>query len=238
MGKRARLEIGTFEKEGPEQNRALYPGVYRSDSDDREGEKGLDKLGDIRPFTDIERDSREVDLRDQIRLPPVRDQDETACCSAFALAALLEVWAHEDFGKALNLASGWMHGCVGERQFNQSIHFPVLGKRIIDENIPCLSANFLDWRDVTCDRDGCLIAPKITPMKKNYTSNIVKKLLFYGQPLVTGMFYNEDFEEWSTSASYVIELGEQQYEHAILLIGYDEENWICRNSFGSDWGGS
>ncbi len=48
-----------------------------------------------------------------------------------------------------------------------------------------------------------------------------------------------DASDWQLYKSGIFECGETkkgQINHAVLLVGYDEEAWIVKNSWGNKWG--
>jgi C1A family cysteine protease len=46
-------------------------------------------------------------------------------------------------------------------------------------------------------------------------------------------------EKWFKYASGVLDTCDQEgegYKHAMVIVGYDDKNWIIKNSWGPDWG--
>ncbi len=56
-------------------------------------------------------------------------------------------------------------------------------------------------------------------------------------PIVAGFMVFEDFQDY-TEGVYDHTTGAMLGGHAVLIVGYDaqEEYWICKNSWGADWG--
>ena len=65
----------------------------------------------------------------------------------------------------------------------------------------------------------------------------MKKWIASKGPVVTSMYCDESF---LNHRGEVYETGSQKYlgVHAVCCIGYDDgrQAWLCKNSFGPDWG--
>jgi len=70
----------------------------------------------------------------------------------------------------------------------------------------------------------------------------VKDSLAQGKPVVVGIVLYSEFMGQSARETGEIPLpgygSQQQGNHAVLVVGYndDEQRWICRNSWGWNWG--
>jgi hypothetical protein len=67
------------------------------------------------------------------------------------------------------------------------------------------------------------------------TINKAKSALLKG-PIMTGMEVYTDFYDVSSEAVYKHISGEFVGNHAICVVGFDAEGWICKNSWGTGWG--
>jgi C1A family cysteine protease len=61
-----------------------------------------------------------------------------------------------------------------------------------------------------------------------------------GAPIIAGIEVYETFCSQETARTGVVALPRHSEQrlgtHACLICGYTADNWICRNSFGPDWG--
>jgi len=70
----------------------------------------------------------------------------------------------------------------------------------------------------------------------------LKDSLAQGKPFIVGIGLYAGFKDEEAKETGNIPLPEQGEKrldnHAILVVGYDDDNeqWICRNSWGEDWG--
>lgn len=189
-------------------------------------------------FPEPERTWPPIDLRNYLDFPRVRDQKKTQCCSAFSLAGLLETWQLNDLGRKIELATGWMHSCIGGKPLKNPVHFDTLGKALAGRKIPKITPQYPNWWDTNCTRPGFVLAPNIMELEKPYSRNQVRAMITHGQPVATGMDINRDFLDWDSSKPYETQSGHQVGTHAVIILGFDNDYWICRNSYGTDWGGA
>jgi len=72
--------------------------------------------------------------------------------------------------------------------------------------------------------------------------NIIKNWLNIGYPIVVAIEVFDEFESQQVAKTGVVPMptatSNCQGGHAILVVGYDDSKhwWICRNSWGKDWG--
>lgn len=68
----------------------------------------------------------------------------------------------------------------------------------------------------------------------------IKKALVGNHPVVAGITVYDSFESDSAAATGKIPLPKPTESalggHAIVVVGYTTSDWICRNSWGVDWG--
>jgi C1A family cysteine protease len=96
-------------------------------------------------------------------------------------------------------------------------------------------------RDSSCNQ-ACGNWREVTRMVNSYTrvSQTVaslKSALYTRGPINVGMMVYTDFSYYS-SGIYQYTYGQQEGGHAVLIVGYDDdqEYFIVKNSWGSDWG--
>ena len=103
-----------------------------------------------------------------------------------------------------------------------------------DDTIPC-DNKCPEWRDLLVGIDGY---HKVS----SNVSVIQSALIEYG-PLPCTMYVYEDFYPNYTGGVYQYTWGDFVFGHCIAIVGYDntwggedEGYWICKNSWGTDWG--
>ena len=70
-----------------------------------------------------------------------------------------------------------------------------------------------------------------------FTQNEIKALLVTVGPLMIGLFANSAFSFYSSGIFTGCPTGSQyNINHAILLIGWTNTGWICKNQYGTGWG--
>jgi len=73
----------------------------------------------------------------------------------------------------------------------------------------------------------------------NSETEAIKEALFSKGPLVTTFWVYEDFYYY-TGGVYEYSWGDYEGGHCVAIVGWSNTNscWICKNSWGADWGES
>ena len=169
---------------------------------------------------------------------PIRDQKNCGSCVAFATCAMIECsydTFKKDPGKNLDLSESdlFSHGgsCSRGWTFVPALNTAVNG--IPDEKCwPYLTSG-----PACPDRKSRLI--KISTWKQLKSIDEVKAHLAFDGAVMTGMQVYEDFYYYG-GGIYKASYGGFMGNHAIAIVGYNdpEKYWICKNSWGTEWGES
>jgi hypothetical protein len=182
---------------------------------------------------------------------PVRDQiqDECGSCWGFgalgSLEAMVKIWSDApdepvDLSEQYLLScspggcNGWyLSMCLNWIKRNGMITedcFPYEA----DDTIPC-EAKCEDWHDVYFGITGY--------HRVNRTTEDIQQALVEHGPLSASMIVYEDFYPDFDGGVYQYSYGEVVFGHCIAIVGYDntwgdedEGYWICKNSWGTEWG--
>ena len=177
-----------------------------------------------------------IDLREQFKFPPIRDQGDSKTCSAFALASLIEFEHSQLSGSIIELSVGWMHTCIGNRSLYDALSFDILADKLKHKLIPTVKPEY-PWDDTTCDREGEVFMPELHKKGMNkYSTSDAKYIIQSGRPFVSALRINKDFLDWNSDQPYTYNPELDWGTHAILVIGFSDKHWICRNSYGRNWG--
>ncbi|MEA2054277.1 MAG: C1 family peptidase [Candidatus Thermoplasmatota archaeon] len=194
-------------------------------------------------------DWRDVDGYDWTT--PIKDQLQDVCgsCWAFgslaALESAIKIWRNEP-ETDVDLSEQYMlscspGSCEGWYWFNTlnwiknngaipESCFPYEA----DDTIPC-DAKCTEWREMLIGIDGYHAV-------HSDVLSIQNALVEYG-PLGTTMDVYDDFYPNYTGGVYSQTSNEYVFGHCITIVGYDdtwggegEGYWICKNSWGTEWG--
>jgi len=175
---------------------------------------------------------------------PIRDQESCGSCVSFATVATIEAQAriqytHPAWG--LDLSEADLFFCGAGKRCSKG-WWPThaleyaKSKGISDEAcFPYVP------RDVHCTLCGDKVDRHLKIGSWTQLNNISKRKQWLDDkgPLVACMAVYRDFFNYK-SGIYRHVTGDRAGYHAICCIGYDEEQecWICKNSWGDDWGDS
>jgi len=205
-------------------------------------------------------DWRNVDGKDWTT--PIRDQAECGSCYAFAVMAVLETVYNINKNNPnldIDLSEQYMvscgqkqlpfdiHGCCGGT-FAGSIAF-IEEQGTIEENSFAYKAIDANGRDgdecdhlygshekVKCPNVNGPIY-KASRAKTLFTRNGMKNAINEYGPLVTSMYVYDDFPDYN-GGIYVKNSNRLLGGHMVAIVGYNDDPgyWICKNSWGTEWG--
>lgn len=66
-----------------------------------------------------------------------------------------------------------------------------------------------------------------------YDANKFKQILLHGIPIIVGIYIDDDF--FNLSSNVIDDVKTKDLKHALVIIGYNEEGFILRNSWGNNW---
>jgi hypothetical protein len=181
---------------------------------------------------------------------PVRPgQGGCGTCVSFAVAGLIESMALIQHGITLDLSEADLGFCGSHGAdcgaWDQGDALNDVQKRgVVSENrFPYLNAfpNKDDWQSppscmVVANRDR--YAVKISGYENIYSVADRKSYLTHVGPMVAGISVYDDFSPAPGAVYAPSSMAKKTGGHLILIIGYsDIENyWLCKNSWGTDWG--
>jgi C1A family cysteine protease len=185
-----------------------------------------------------------IDLRN--KMPPVYDQGELGSCTANALCGAIEADCPGFMGSRLFLY-------YNERLIEHTVNSDS-GAQLSD-GIKTLKKNGICSEDTwpydinhyeTKPPAYCYIEAKrhvVTSVKNiRQDINTMKNWLNLGFPFVLGIEIFNEFESDEVASSGIVPMPTNSSTflggHAILVVGYDDsrQQWLCRNSWGCNWG--
>jgi hypothetical protein len=175
----------------------------------------------------------------------IRNQKSCGSCVSFGTLGALESVVQIELGQQLECDFSEAHlffcgggSCSGGWSISRAVGFLEDYGVSDEECFPYVP------RDMSCDHlcpDWEQMAVKVSHGGRvggfpQNISNIKKALIEYG-PLITGFTVYEDFSSYN-SGVYEHVYGDVRGGHAVTIVGYDdnEECWICKNSWGKNWG--
>lgn len=183
-------------------------------------------------------DWRQKDGGDYVK--PPRNQLNCQSCVAFAVVGAVEAnarIAHRDPNYSIALSETDLFACGCG---------PCCGRGWFPEqalqrfkNVGVATAASVPYRpqDVFCN-DNVGPRYRIADWKQLTTRQSIKQAIYEQGPCAYGMVVYDDFFRYYRSGVYRYSSGARLGNHAILIVGYDDSQncWICRNSWGTEWG--
>jgi hypothetical protein len=185
------------------------------------------------------------DWRTRLAIRPPGNQGSCYACTSFAIAAAIEAnWMIAHPGRPISISVGYLHTCVahaGEldpvRVCNAPADLHRTLTRVIAGRVATAFSGDYPLPPDACARIPATVQVVDTP-EINGPNDARAKILSVG-PIVADMYVWKDFFGYSSAQSPVYRPDKTQegpFLHSVCVVGFDEDGWIIKNSFGADWG--
>lgn len=182
-------------------------------------------------------------------LPPVKNQGLVGSCVAHASSSILEWFNKKETGEHRELSTGFIYGMQGVEfdrmdtgmYLNQACKIIQKYGDCLAETIPyniemphCCDRLKVDLNDAPAVYDEAAIC-KIESYARCQTEDAVKyAIMTYGPVLMSIKWDNLCWTDFSGVVHFNKLLGNGY--HAVMVYGFDEQGWLCQNSWGKLWG--
>ena len=176
------------------------------------------------------------DWRDKNVMTPVKDQGSCGSCWSFAANEAHEsAWALKT-GQIVDLSEQELvdcstrygnHGCNGGWYFYAWDYVKAKGGLALEKDYPYAA------KDQTCKTVSKRNAP-ITGYSKVSKSDASVKTAIKAEPEAVAV----DASNWSQYRSGVFSNCSKRINHAVVAVGFTDDYWVIRNSWGKRWGES
>lgn len=176
-----------------------------------------------------------------------KDEEECASCWAFAAAGMTESYhaiKNNVTDPTLDLSEQTLVSCSHDGSCTRGGDMAEALDFIRDTGLPDETCFPYEGQQEKCDRcEGWKSSVTKIPgwswvTESTKDNDAVKRALQKGP--VTAWFQPEYNFEGYTGGTYQCDSGDQEENHFVLLIGWDDSEgvWIAKNNWGSDWGES
>lgn len=174
--------------------------------------------------------------RDRGVLPPVADQGSYQTCFAHSLLAALQARRRIANQPIARLDPEMFHACtlgLSLSAGNSLIKFTL--DKLVDDGAPLAGSGYSPGGD--CGQ----FTPKVVRAlgyNSARSAGLVKDIIVKHAPVVTVVSTEAAFVAVRDFSIYRDQGGERNFHHAMLLVGYNDEDqcWIVQNSMGTGWG--
>merc|ERR1712110_759126 len=179
-----------------------------------------------------------VDWREKGVVSSVKNQGQCGSCWAFATGSLLELSTQQVTSCSPNpLSCGGVGGCRGSIAQLGFSYLQLFG-HTLEESWPYTSGSTTETGDCTFDMEAT--APAVTlagydTLPANDQDAVLAHLAEVG-PLAV----NVDASQWHSYTGGIFDgcdyAQNMDLNHVVQMVGYTEDAWIVRNSWGTGWG--
>jgi C1A family cysteine protease len=181
---------------------------------------------------------------------PVRDQYTNQCgsCGVFSVVAQTESWLkikNSDPNTDIDLSEQFIVSCGNIGSCSTGFHSFFVLDFLQSTGVPPEACMPYAGKDLSCGlacpdwKDQCTKIPGwgVVAYEKDLPITEKVKNAVYRQPVASGMWVQHDFQSY-LGGVYEPVWGSIITNHMVLIVGWDdaEQCWICKNSWGEEWG--
>lgn len=180
--------------------------------------------------------------RDGNWVTPVKDQGVCGSCWAFATTAVLEsmIRINRNMGEDIDLSEQMLVSCSGAGNCPDGGHEYLAAEYIKNTGIVDERCYPYAAADEPCNpcSDWMARVVKINSWDWVGTSISAIETALQSGPVTTYMTVFSDFYHYRSGIYQVTAGATEEGGHFVAIVGYDHPGgyWICKNSWGSDWG--
>jgi C1A family cysteine protease len=176
------------------------------------------------------------DWRKEGKVSPIKDQRSCGSCWAFSLSGFLESQALIH-GKAQTFSEQQLVDCSPET-YGCDGGWPELAMNYWAQNgVESDAVYKYTGRTESCKYDASKVVAKVSNVHcyENISNEEIQSQLANVGPLSIVLDANDFF---SYSSGVLKCRNNTEMNHAVLLVGYTQDSWIVKNSWGKNWGES
>jgi C1A family cysteine protease len=172
----------------------------------------------------------------------IKDQGDCGSCWAFATTAVLEsmVKISKNLSENIDLSEQMLLSCSGAGNCVEGGYDYLAAEYIKNTGIPRESCYPYSASDAPCNPCSGWVSRGVIIKSWNWVSNSIVGIetALQDGPITTFMTVYSDFYHYSGGIYKVTAGATVEGGHSVAIIGYDHANgyWICKNSWGTDWG--
>lgn len=182
-----------------------------------------------------------IDWRDKNLVTPVKDQGQCGSCWAFSATGAIEGQHAKKSGRLVSVSEQQLvdcsrkfgnHGCKGGLM-EQAFKYVAANKGIDTEQ--CYPYTAKDTS--SCKFKSSCIGATVTGYKKVPTgeNNLQKAVADVG-PIAVSVMATRNLQHYKTGLFIDNTCPRGQRNHGVLVVGYQSDYWIIKNSWGTRWG--
>lgn len=181
----------------------------------------------------------------QLDILKIKNQGTRQTCVAFALSEIIEYHNKKDVGEYQKFSTDFIYGCRDEMDYKEEgmyirdalkvvqkygdVLYEILpGNSSVINAIQKVTANFNSIKEDAYEN-------RISTYYKIKTVDELKYSLYTLGPAICGMkWYDKSY--LNKDKIYTYDKNNQCSGHAVMIVGWDKDNWIIQNSWGHLWG--
>jgi len=202
---------------------------------------------DIRDYllTSVKHTNHNLPDKFQLEVLKIKNQGSKKTCVAFSLSEIIEYHNKRDIGKYQRFSTDFIYGCRNDTDYKEEGMYlrdalKVIQKYgdVVYELLPGNSSVTNAINKVNKNFDKLKQQAYINRISAYYKIKTVDELkysLFTLGPAVCSMkWYNKAY--LNSDKIYTYDKNNDYSGHAVVILGWDENNWILQNSWGHVWG--